>query len=106
MARVFELVKSGQKKIGAFQPRNDASRFGVERYARRFYSGSELRLAASPGSSWLALVNRTASNRHADQEKCHGSSGEEGEFGVVSTTQCAGDAKPDQSYDEADLSAR
>jgi len=52
----------------------------------------------------LTFIGRTASGSYADQEDRHGSSREEGEFGVVSTTQRPGDAETDKRKNETHFS--
>jgi len=48
MARVLGQVKSREKKIGAAQPRGDASLFWVKRYARQIDQAASSGLVVGP----------------------------------------------------------
>jgi len=105
MARVLGAVKLRAKKNGAISPLSNASWSGIERSARENSSGGEFGRAASRRSIRLGLINRTASDSHADQEDRHGSSSEEGEFRVVSAAERSRDAEPDKRNNESDFGA-
>ena len=50
-------------------------------------------------------VDRASSDGHTDQEDRHGPTGEEGEFGVVTTAKRSGDPEPEQGDDESNLAS-
>ena len=54
---------------------------------------------------WFGGVDRASSDGHTDQEDRHGSTGEEGEFGIVPTAKRSSDPEPEQGDDEPDLAS-
>jgi hypothetical protein len=54
---------------------------------------------------WFGGVDRAASDGHTDQKDRHGSTGEEGELGVVPTAERSRDPEPEQGDDEPDLAS-
>src|SRR5262245_57743699 len=103
MAHDLGVVKSEAKKNRGLWTPSDLRSAGAggcdDSETFRFLRG----LVSHVRRSRFGRVDRAAADGHADEQDSHGSTGEEGELGIMSPAERSGDAQPNERKDEPDL---